>query len=249
MKKLIVFLISVLAFAGNLINVNFFPHTNNVDILFSLDSKYKGKVVKLDKNQYYLSDIFTTRVIDKKFENSFLKEIKVEPYKDGIKVSVFPKTKITTSFALTPDGYGIRFRIHNDVVKVDEVKNLMAQNPDKNIDYVSYLLGLAILIFLAIILFFLKRKVPKLPSKDVKMSVIMQKPIDAKNRVVLFEFNKRKYLMVVGNTNLLLDIFDEELTHISTPKEFDDFLKVEKIDEIKKYIKNAEELKELDERI
>jgi len=56
--------------------------------------------------------------------------------------------------------------------------------------------------------------------------------------------------MLVGNTNLLLDVFDENMVNITTPKEFDEFLKLNtKIDEVKKYIKNAEELKEFDERI
>jgi len=67
---------------------------------------------------------------------------------------------------------------------------------------------------------------------------------------VLFEFNKRKYLLLIGNTNILLDVFDENMINISSKQEFDEFLKInDKIDEVKKYIKNAEELKEFDERI
>jgi len=127
----------------------------------------------------------------------------------------------------------------------------MAQNTQNSIDFVTYFIILAILIILAIILWFIKRKAPKLPIKNnISMGVLIQKPIDAKNKIVLFEFNKRKYLMLVGNTNLLLDVFDENMVNITTPKEFDEFLKLNtKIDEVKKYIKNAEELKEFDERI
>jgi flagellar biogenesis protein FliO len=166
-----------------------------------------------------------------------------------VKIKIFPIAKFTTSVALTPDGYGIRFRISNATPEKNEVQALMAQNPDKSIDLTSYFIGLAILVILAIILYLMKKRMPKLPSKDMKMAVVLQKPIDAKNKVVLFEFNKRKYLMLVGNTNLLLDVFDDDMVHITTQKEFDEYLKVEKMDEIKKYIKNAEELKELDETI
>jgi len=250
MKKLVFLLIATFLFATNLININFFPHKNNVDILFSLDGKYKGKVVKLGENEYYLTNIFSTKIVNKTFDNEFLKSVEISPYKEGIKIKIYPKDKIKTQFALTPEGYGIRFRIASiNKPKKEEVKALIAQNPAKGVDLTAYFIGLAILIILAIILFLLKKKMPKLPSKNVKMAVIMQKPIDAKNKVVLFEFNKRKYLMLIGNTNMLLDVFDEDLAHISTPKEFDEYLKVDKIDEIKKYIKNAEELKELDERI
>ncbi|WP_456489257.1 hypothetical protein [Caminibacter pacificus] len=250
MKKLIIFLTALFLYAGNLINVNFFPHDNkNVDILLSLDSKYDGKVIKLSNTEYYLSNIFTTKIVSKSFDNSFLKKVEVLPYKDGVKIKIFPIAKFTTSVALTPDGYGIRFRISNATPEKNEVQALMAQNPDKSIDLTSYFIGLAILVILAIILYLIKKRMPKLPSKDMKMAVVLQKPIDAKNKVVLFEFNKRKYLMLVGNTNLLLDVFDDDMVHITTQKEFDEYLKVEKMDEIKKYIKNAEELKELDETI
>jgi flagellar biogenesis protein FliO len=251
MKKILFLIAATFLFAANLININFFPHKNNVDVLFSLDEKYRGKVVKLGDNEYYLTNIFSTKIVNKSFDNEFLKSVEISPYKDGIKIKIHPKDKIKTQFALTPEGYGIRFRISGvgKPKKEEEVKTLLTQNPAKGVDLTAYFIGLAILIILAIILFLLKKKMPKLPSKNVKMAVLMQKPIDAKNKIVLFEFNKRKYLMVIGNTNMLLDIFDEDMAHISTPKEFDEFLKVDKIDEIKNYIKNAEELKELDERI
>jgi flagellar biogenesis protein FliO len=249
MKKAIFLLLASFLFAANLINVDFLPHKNKVDVLFSLDEKYKGKVVKLKENEFYLTNIFTTKIVDKKFDNEFLKEIKVEPYKDGIKVKITPKEDVKTTFALTPEGYGIRLRIERLTQKTNEVKKLMMKNPVKEVDLTAYFIGLAILIILAIILYLLRKKMPKLPSKEMSMQVIAQKPIDAKNKVILFGFNKRKYLMLVGNSNILLDIFDDDLVHINTPKDFDEYLKVDKLDEIKKYIKNAEELKELDERI
>jgi flagellar biogenesis protein FliO len=126
----------------------------------------------------------------------------------------------------------------------------MAQNPQSGIDYLTYFIMLAILIILAIILWIIKKKSPKLPvKKDISMGVLIQKPIDAKNKIVLYEFNKRKYLLLIGNTNILLDVFDENMINISSKREFDEFLENHKIDEVKKYIKNAEELKEFDERI
>jgi flagellar biogenesis protein FliO len=248
MKKLFFLLLVGFLYAANLINVNFFDHKDKIDVLFSLDEKYKGKVVKLNDNEYYLTNIFSTKVIKKDFEKEYLKRIEIEPYKDGIKIKITPLKKVKISFALTPDGYGIRMRVQN--MQIIEKKPLVVvNNPQKEIDYLSYIVGIGILALVAFALLFFRKKMPKLPAKNMKMNVIVQKPIDAKNRVILFEFNKRKYLMLVGNTNLLLDVFDEDMVNVSTPKEFDEFLNIEKIDEIKKYIKNAEELKELDERI
>jgi flagellar biogenesis protein FliO len=255
MKKLIFFLFSVYVFAANLINVDFFSHKNFIDILLSFDSKFEGKVIKITQNEYFLKGVKSNKKFLKIFDkDNFLRKVEVFPQNDGIKIILDTKKNTKISFALTPEGYGIRIRVEYTKPMSEEIQALKTQNPEVAIDYFTYFIMLAILIILAIILWIIRRKAPKLPIKksDISMGVLIQKPIDSKNKVVLFEFNKRRYLMLVGNTNLLLDIFDEELQtiNISTQKEFDDFLKLNnKMDEIKKYIQNAEKLKEFDETI
>ena len=254
MKKLFFLMFGVFLFGANLINVNFFNHKNFEDILLSFDSKFDGKVVKIDENKYLLRGVSANRDFTKMFDKGFLKKIEVKPQKEGVMVLLDTKENTKISFALTPEGYGIRIRVKNISPKSENIQHLTSKNPGDSIDYFTYSIILAILIILAIILWIVRKKAPKLPIKkaDISMGVLIQKPIDAKNKIVLFEFNKRKYLMLVGNTNLLLDIFDEELqkVNITTQKEFDEYLKLQnKMDEIKKYIKNAEELKEFDETI
>jgi flagellar biogenesis protein FliO len=254
MKKIFFLLMGVLLFGANLINVDFFNHKNFIDILLSFDSKFNGKVVKIDNYTYLLKGVSANKEFIKTFDKGFLKKIDVKPQNDGILVSLDTKKDTKISFALTPEGYGIRIRVQSTKPIKNEIQTLNMQNPQSAIDYFTYIIILAILIILAIILWLVRKKAPKLPMKksDISMGVLIQKPIDPKNRVVLFEFNKRKYLMLVGNTNILLDIFDEELQtiNINTQKEFDDFLKLNnKMDEIRKYIKNAEKLKEFDETI
>ena len=250
MKKIIILLFALRLFSANLINVDFFTHKHFVDILFSLDSKFNGKVIKVSDSKFYITNIFSTKEYFKKFDNfDFINSVDIKPYKDGVLINI-DATNFLTKFDLTPEGYGLRLRIKSkEVIKKDSIKNLMSQNPETKFDYLTYSIILAILIILAIILYLLKKRVVKLPDQS-KVNVIFQKPLDAKNKVVLIEFNKRKYLMVIGNTNLLIDIFDENMVNINTNKEFEDYLKINnKIDELKKYIKNAEELKEFDERI
>ena len=250
MKKLIIFL-AVVLFGANLVNVNFFSQNNKLDILFSLDDKFNGKVLNPKKNEYVLTNIVSDKTYQKKFENYFIKKIVITPFSDGVKILIDSKNRYKTSVALTPDGYGIRFRITNLIL--DKTNNVIInKNPQNSLDYFSYLISLAILIILAIILWIIRKKIVKnLPAKN-GIKILFQKPIDAKNRVALIEFNNRKYLVIVGNSNILLDVFDENMINISTQKEFDTFLKEEmneKLDNLQKYIKNAEKLKEFDERI
>ena len=249
MKKLIIFF-AVMLFGANLINVNFFPQKNKLDILFSLDDKFNGKVIKTSKDTFLITNITSDNVVNKNFDNFFIKNISIKPVNNGVEININANTNYNTSVALTPDGYGLRFRVKN--LKVLKVNSIVSHNPEKSLDYFSYILSITILLIIAIVLFVFKKKVvKKLPSSSLNVNVLFQKPLDPKNRVVLLEFNKRKYLVLVGNSNILLDIFDENMVNIKTQNEFETYLgeKIEKLDNFKQYIQNAEKLKEFDEKI
>jgi len=252
MKKLIIFL-GIFLFGANLINVNFFPQKSKIDVLLSLDNKFNGKIIEKNKNIFLITNVYTIKSFDKKFDNSFIKEIKISPSNNGVLLKLSTNTKYKTSVALTPDGYGLRFRIIN--IKPVEVKSQSLKFANNNgLDLVSYFISIAILIILAIALWLFRKKIiKKLPAKG-NLNILFQKPIDAKNKIALIEFNNRKYLVIVGNSNILLDVFDENMINISTNKEFDEYLKsnqeiTKKLDSFREYIENAEKLKEIDERI
>jgi len=253
MKKLIIFF-GVLLFSANLISVNFFSQKNKVDVLFSLDSKFNGKVIEVKKNEFLITDIFSFKSYEKKFNNFFIKEIQISPAEKGTLIKLFITDKYKTSVALTPDGYGLRFRIEDEVKNVKSNENLTFSPHQKELDYVTYLISIAILFVLALILYFFRKKLnTKLPTKS-NLNILFQKPLDTKNRVALIEFNNRKYLVIVGNSNILLDVFDENMINISTQNNFEEYLKSnqeisKKLDTFRDYIENAEKLKEIDERI
>ena len=237
--RYLIILIATFLFGANLINVNFFTDKNKVDILFSLDSKFNGKVLKEGKD-FIITNIQGNGLIQKSFKNSFLNSIIITPLENKIKITILSNEKYKTSVALTPDGFGVRFRIARlNTVKVNQI----VSSNNNVYDYTSYFIILTILIILAILAFLIKKKVSNLPISQ--MNVLVQKPIDAKNKVVLFEFNKRKYLMLLGNTNILLDVFEEDKIVPKNEVEFDEMLKLTgKEDEIKKYIKKAEKIDE-----
>ena len=251
MKKLIIFFATFL-FAANLINVNFFEQNKKLDILFSLDGRFTGKVIKKGDDRFFISNISSNKEYKKFFNNYFIKEIMISPFEDGVLVTVKATKKYKTSVALTPDGYGVRFRISDESIQAINNPPLTYAN-DTGIDYVSYFIAMAILIILAIILWIFKKKLKtKLPVKT-NLDIIFQRPLDPKNKIALIEFNKRKYLVIVGNSNILLDVFDENMINIKTQKEFEDYLQKDeinkKLDNFQQYIQNAEKLKDFDETV
>jgi len=253
-KKIIFLIFGVLLFGANLINVNFFEGKGKVDVLLSLDETFKGKVRQISENSYLFTGIRTDKVIQKEFKKSFINSIIISPENNGVKIDITADSTFKTSVALTPDGYGVRFRIVNNkpLQKTDaQNTDLKALSADRqSLDTVSYIVGITVLIILAFVLWFLKRKAVHLPKLKEDMKVLAQKPVDAKNKVVLFEYQNRKYLMLIGNTNVLLDVFADDIPVPKNEVQFDEMLKLsKKYDNIEKYIQNAEKLKEFDERI
>ena len=252
MKKLILIFFASFLLGANLINVNFFEQKKKLDILFSLDARFAGKVVKSGENKFFISNIVSNKEYKKSFNNYFIKNIIINPSKDGVEIFLNTNKKYKTSVALTPDGYGVRFRITNILNKTVQ-KPQISYAPDSSIDFVSYFIAVAILIILAIILWIFKKKIKtKLPAKS-NLDIVFQRPLDAKNKIALIEFNKRKYLVIVGNSNILLDIFDENMVNIQTQNEFEEHLQKDeikkKLDNFHQYIQNAEKLKDFDETV
>lgn len=56
--------------------------------------------------------------------------------------------------------------------------------------------------------------------------IIFEKPLDSRNKVVLFEHNGRKYLVLTGSSNVLLDRFGED--NIRTQSDFELFFEQNK---------------------
>ena len=252
LKRLFFLLIPIFLFSANLINVNFFEGKNKLDILFSLDNKFDGRVKKISNSSFIITNIKTDKVVQKEFNKKFINSIIISPVDEGVKIDIVANKKFKTSVALTPDEFGLRFRIEQIIpLNSNQTKpELQFSNNQQKLDLFSYIVGMIILLLVAIFLWLLKRKAINLPIVKENMKVLIQKPIDAKNKVVLFEYQNRKYLMLIGNTNVLLDVFVDDIAIPKNEVQFDEFLKLsKKFDNIEKYIQNAEELKGINEKI
>ena len=252
LNRLFFLLLPIFLFSANLINVNFFEGKNKLDILFSLDNKFNGQVKKVNNSSFIITNIETDKVIQKEFNKKFINSIIISPANEGVKIDILANEEFKTSVALTPDEFGLRFRIEKVVLlNSNQTKpDLQFSTNQQKLDLFSYIIGMIILISIAILLWFIKKKGINLPIVKENMKVLIQKPIDAKNRVVLFEYQNRKYLMLIGNTNVLLDVFVDDISVPKNEVQFDEFLKLnKKFDNIEKYIQNAEKLKGINEKI
>ena len=158
---------------------------------------------------------------------------------DSIMIKISSESKkLKVEASRTLDKFGLRLRIipttiSNKSTYIEpsyEYTNSSSQSQPINFKNSSesllgwrYWIVIGIMLFLLIILYFIKKKgigstainggwlMPKSQQiSPIPDAVIRyQKPIDRSNRIVLLEFNKCQYLMLLGNSNILLDSFSQ----------------------------------------
>ena len=131
--------------------------------------------------------------------------------------------------------------------------NFMTQGMSDMIDY-RYYSVLGVLALLLVVLLFVKTKL-KNKQKTIKtkrengwfekvksdegVEIIYEKPLDATNKVVLFQHLDRRYLVLTGASNVLLDKFGEE--KMTSEQDFQSFFE-ENQKKLNTYIENRQTL-------
>ena len=249
-RFIIILLFIVTGYANNIINVSYFPNNDKIDILFSLDTPFKGKVEKIENNDYKIDNVFINRIEQKKFKNGL--NLIISPLdKNSVEIKINYNLSLKIKASLTAKGYGLRIRIYGFKQQIQTVNMNLQQTPAPDFNYINYIIMIFILIILIVVLFIVKKKMQqKLPTKLQKdgYKVLYQKMIDPKNRLLMIEIFEKRYLLLLGDkNNILLDKFsdNEELNEISSQNEFDGLLNNKMKDDIKDtYLSNASKIRE-----
>jgi len=256
-RFIIVLLMVVASYASQILNISYFPSNDKIDILFSLDEPFKGKVISTGDNTYQINGISFNRIEQKKF-NDGLNVIISPVSKNSVELKIIDKKKISIQASLTAKGYGLRVRLlgvsnpKKTQMAQPQTNTKQIQNNDLGFNFINYIIVIIILIILIIVLLIIKKKtLQKLPKslQNDNYKLLYQKMIDPKNRIVLIEIFDKRYLLLLGDkNNILLDNFSqnnqEELKDVSSQNKFDSLLE-EKLNE-DDFIKKASKLKDLD---
>jgi len=256
-RFIIILFFVVFSYGSNILNISYFPSNEKIDILFSLDEPFKGKITLIKKNDYKISNISFNRIEQKKFKNG-LNVIISSFDKNSIELKISYPQELKIKASITAKGYGLRIRILGLKVTPNQpeyIKNhtkIEKAEMGNDFNVINYLIVIIILIILIIVLLIIKKKtLQKLPKELQKdnYKLLYQKYIDPKNKIVLIEIFDKRYLLLLGDkNNILLDNFSQnnqtELKDISSQNGFDSLLE-EKLKE-DDFIKKASELKDLD---
>lgn len=237
MRKIFVFIFATgYLFASNLLTYNIYERSDRVDIMLSFDAPYKGNIFQKKNNntiKLTLNNLVYNKKLTKNINSKIVQEMKLEPLKNATVITLKSDKNIGVIASKTVNDFGLRIRVKNFVAANKNMQPLVGAKENKTpittsgggfeIDY-RYYMVIFILIFLVIVLFILKRKMPKegastgqwlfktQAAKEGGADILFQKRIDTSNSVVLLQFKQRKYLIVTGNSNLLLEKFSKDET-------------------------------------
>ncbi len=251
-------LIQINTFATTLLTYNTYDRDDRIDLMLSFDTPYDGKIyLKKEKDSFIitLNNVNFNKIITKNINSKIVEEIKIIPIKKNIEVILKTKKNIGIIASKTTDGFGLRIRAKLlTAVKTNNTSLLANKNFKTNLNMDNnnygegrYYMVLIILVLLVLVLLFIKKKTSKQTTrnwlfknggKNIQIKILYRKAIDNKNSAVVLEYQNRKYLILTGSSNQLLDKFatdgtieenqeeDFEKIFAKNREKLDDFLKV-----------------------
>ncbi len=231
----ILILLQINIFATTLLTYNTYNRSDRVDLMLSFDTPYSGKIfLKQNHNNFAitLTNVDFDKTVTKNLNSNIVQQIQIVPDKNNIKIIINSQKNIGIIASKTTDGFGLRIRATPLVQKQSNKTNIQKQSilsqkqfsnnlqTDQTIyGNTRYYLVLIILLFLVLVLFFVKKKVAKQSSGnwlfksnsgENHIKIVYRKPIDTKNSAVVLEYQNRRYLVITGSSNQLLDKFTSE---------------------------------------
>ena len=259
MKKVVILflmLLPTLSFSSKILSHNIYERTDRVDIMITFDTPYEGTLYQTEQNTHIkltLQGATVEEPITKNLSNTYLTGLTITPIGDHAEIILNTPSQTVLAASKTIDGYGLRLRLNKKVATSSSASTFTTTNdslPTQKRNSIelstNYYIAIAVLIFAVIILYFLRNRVSiskesgswlmgSNSSSSLKnnVNVVFQKPLDSNNKVVLMEFEKRRYLAIIGSSNMLLDTFTADNKPIKTQEQFNKMLlkNSEKLDE------------------
>lgn len=249
-------------FASNLLTYNVYERSDRIDIMLSFDSPHEGSISqKNDATSITLSivDLAYDKMVEKNINSPIIQELILLPDANNLKIILKSDKKISVLASKTVDGFGLRIR--GTILQASSQKptaiepSLKTTSDADSMDFLDtrYLIVIAFLLVLVLLMLWIRKRVanktmapqpkgskswlfnPKtgLPRE---VNLLHKKPLDNQNSVVLFEYGNIKYLVMTGNTNILLEKFQDgevkdtnefEKVFEENRKRLDDYLKLQ----------------------
>lgn len=246
--------------ASNLLTYNVYERSDRVDIMLSFDAPHEGTIAqKNDASSITLtiSDLSYDKLIEKSINSIIIQELSIIPEKNSLKVVLKSDKKISVVASKTVDGFGLRIRGSimqaptQPLPTTEQASSPSIQGSAFDAVDTRYVIVIAVLLTLLILMFWIRKKFAGRVAKPSsgkswlfspktgvaqEVTLLHKKTLDTQNSVVLFEYENIRYLVMTGNTNVLLEKFqngevknnsDFEKVFEENRRKLDDYLKLQ----------------------
>jgi hypothetical protein len=227
-------------FAANLLSMSVNENSDSVEINMSFDAIFDGTIEQnaTEKNvTLKISGISIDTKKDLSLSQNLLisRALLTKDGATGVYLTFETKKEIAFEALKNNDGYKLQLKvIAKPAVVADangSVKPLTANEKpipqaDSEVSW-RYIVVVTFLAFLVALMFYIRKKFAKPNGKDAKagwllpkgfkaeapqedVNVITQSFLDPNNKLMLVEYNNIKYLLLVGNTNVVVDRYYAE---------------------------------------
>lgn len=225
-------LLTLHLFSANILSFKVYDRNDRTDLLLTFDTPYNGRISQknnLNKTTLLLYDAYYSQQVQKSVQSDFINAFSIIPQNNRTALVLTLHQNSDFKVSKTVDNYGLRLRFSKkSISKSTKAANSFKSSQSATLPTKSetvannrYIIVVLILLAGVILLFFIKRKVEKgrsaggwlfknQPQIGEQFNILFQKPIDNVNKVVLMEVNDRQYLVVLGNSHLLLDTFADK---------------------------------------
>ncbi len=267
---LFILLFSAWATASNLLTYNIYERNDRVDLMLSFDAPYEGQIYQQKgKNiiSITLGDLMYDSLVEKSINSPILQDIIIDSTDNATVITFKSKNSMAIYASKTQDGFGLRIRIKPLAPPISVAKPLGKPNTTQDMVDDRYITVISIMLILLAILYYIKSKITKIKTSPKtrkkqkaggwlfkndpqSIEIISQKVLDNQNRVALIYYKNRQYLVLTGNTNIILDKFGEDGKNLPDDGEFaaifeqnrqklDNYLKLQQTNRLKNYKEKA----------
>lgn len=223
---------------------------DSVNITLSFDSTYNGKIEE-ERNKEMLrltlNGVSYAKEELKTINSPLITKMLISPNPKENKtiIALEVKDDVRLNTQNINDNTGLMIRALDKQAPTGTLS--FRQEPQKSnfggkFDYTSYIIIVSILIVLLGILWWLSRGM-KGKSQAKQFRVLFQRALDRQNKFVILEFDSKHYIMVVGSSNVLLDVVEKgsqkPQTEEKKPKSFENFFNENK-ERLQKLIKTPD---------
>lgn len=223
---------------------------DSVNITLSFDSTYNGKIEE-ERNKEMLrltlNGVSYAKEELKTINSPLITKMLISPNPKENKtiIALEVKDDVRLNTQNINDNTGLMIRALDKQAPTGTLS--FRQEPQKSnfggkFDYTSYIIIVSILIVLLGILWWLSRGM-KGKSQAKQFRVLFQRALDRQNKFIILEFDSKHYIMVVGSSNVLLDVVEKgsqkPQTEEKKPKSFENFFNENK-ERLQKLIKTPD---------